>query len=140
MISADGNTVYAADGSKLMSLDDVGGRGFIFEDYWQNYIYYYVADRYGDIYIYALNKNSREITEVCKKSSFEELCPGFVSVKASDGYLLYDMVTNSVIKEFASEPVLIGEVDGGYLVSYVEYRSGSTSGSGFVTCYAYLTR
>ena len=140
MISADGNTVYAADGSKIMSLDDVGGRGFIFADYWQNYIYYYIADRYGDIYIYALNKNSREITEVCKKSSFKELCPGFVSVKASDGYLLYDMVTNSVIKEFASEPVLVGEVDGGYLVSYDEYRSWSTSGSGFVTCYAYLTR
>lgn len=137
MLSADGNTVYDADGSKIISLEDVGGDGFLLSDYWQNYIYYYTVNYSGDGYVYAYDRNSGEKEVLCKSSNLTEICPGFIVVKGTGSYKLYDATTKSVLKEMNSAPTYIGEVSGGYLISYNTY---SESGVGYVDCFAYLTR
>ena len=138
MVSADGTTVYDADGSKILSLKEVGGEGFLLANYWQNYIYYYTENHYsGDGYIYAYDRISGEREALCKSSNLTEICPGFIVVNGADSYKLYDATTKSVLKEVTSAPNYIGEVSGGYLISYSAY---SESGVGYVECFAYLAR
>lgn len=136
MLSADGNTVYNADGSRILSLEEVGGDGFIFENYWQNYIYYYTVNYSGDGYVYAYNRSSGEKEVFCRLSNMTELCGGFVSVKETGAYKIYDMATKSVLKEAYTAPTYVREVSGGYLISYGDYSDIGT----MYVCFAYLTR